>query len=62
MMHIFTWKSCESTRYLLMVGDEDRRKTSKIARTLPVKRELLTFSCCLLFLHTISADPLQINI
>lgn len=62
MMHIFTWKLYQSTRYLMMVRDVDRKKTGKIARTLPVKRELLTYNCCLLFLDIVPADPLQINI
>lgn len=62
MMYIFTWKCYGSARCLAMVRHVDRRKVDKIARTLPVKRELLTFNCCLFFLHTISAGCLQINI
>lgn len=56
MMYILTWKSCESIRYLTKVRDMKRRKRDKSAKTLPVKRNLLTFTCCLFSLHTVSAD------
>lgn len=56
MAHILTWNSYKSTRYLMKVRDMDRKEPGKSAKTLPVKRDLLIFSCCLLSLHTVSAD------
>lgn len=56
MMYIFTWKSYEGSRYLMKVRNMNRRKPGKSAKTLPMKRDLLTFSCCVLSLHTVSAD------
>jgi len=56
MLYLFTWKSYENTKYLMKLRDRNRRKPGKSAKTLPLERNLITFSCCLLSLHTVSAD------